>query len=180
MWEGSRDTFHTGGAFHTGGGFLFQGDISFLGDISLWGDISPPRQGGGDAALPWGLSISPAPLFPAAAGPGADRSCFYKALAKLLCPDSNPALCSAPGSDVYLLARADPIRRGCVAADPTPSPACVLHVFRKPVLDHVSQWAGFGEVHTECPITAGCCRDVTSHVSISRKLSRWLNSQNAG
>lgn len=56
--EGVQGDISYWGGISYWGDFLFQGDISFLGDISLWGDISPPWQGGGEAALPWGLSIS--------------------------------------------------------------------------------------------------------------------------
>lgn len=85
-------------------------------------------------------------------------------------------------------------REGCVSAcqgRPHPKELCHCRALTKPipcppahcqktVLNHVSQWEAFWEVRMKRPITAGCCRDVTSHVSISRKLLCWLNSQNAG
>ena len=138
-----------------------------LGGIRLmvWRNSSALR---GRAEVCWGASIGPELL---CSSPRADRSCVCKDVAKLSRPDSNPAICSALGVMRVLCGegcaspcKGRPFPKELCHAEPTPNPPYRL-------CSTVSvNGKGAGEVHMECPLAAGCCRDVTSHVSISRKL----------
>lgn len=101
------------------------------------------------------------------AHPRADRSCISKGLDEPFALIPAQQLFSPRRKDVNQLARKDPIQRNCVTAEPLPNPSCVLlHIARR----LRSTTLATGEGHMKCPSTAGCRRDVTSHVSISRKL----------